>query len=72
VPTPTPVTPTWTTVAQQHGTFILKAQSSVRYGEIATNRFNTKTLAAGTYTCDNTQFGDPAPGIDAKICQVSS
>lgn len=69
-PPPPPPVLTWTTIATQHQGFTLSVSGAVRYGEVATNRFNTKTLAAGSYTCDNVLFGDPAPGVDAKVCQV--
>lgn len=70
---PAPVTPPtlmWTTIASQHGTFTLTTSTAVRYGEIATNRFVQQTLAPGSYICDNAQFTDPAPGVDAKVCQI--
>jgi hypothetical protein len=68
-PVPAPVL-TWTTIAQQHQAFTLAAAAAVRYGEVATNRFVQQTLAAGSYTCDNAQFTDPAVGVDAKVCQA--
>jgi hypothetical protein len=68
-PVPAPVL-TWTTIAQQHQVFTLAAAATVRYGEIATNRFVQQTLAAGSYACDNAQFTDPAVGVDAKVCQA--
>jgi hypothetical protein len=72
-PAPTPPPPTgttWTTIAQQHGSFVLASATLVRYGEVATNRFVLKSLNAGSYVCDNAQFTDPAVGVDAKVCQV--
>jgi hypothetical protein len=69
-PPPLPTGTTWTTIATQHQAFTLASSTVVRYGEIATNRFAQQTLAAGSYTCDNAQFTDPAVGVDAKVCQT--
>lgn len=57
----------WTTVANENESFVLYAESSVRYG--TNGVYVTETLGPGIHSCSNDVFGDPTPGI-VKQCQV--
>jgi len=59
----------WTSIASEYQSFTLTASATVRYG--AGTSWTQKTLDAGTYTCSNALFGDPASGY-AKHCEVLS
>ncbi|WP_424949836.1 NPCBM/NEW2 domain-containing protein [Deinococcus sp.] len=62
------ITSNWTSIASEWQTFTLTTASTVRYG--VGTAWIQKDLAAGTYTCSNALFGDPAYGY-AKHCEVS-
>jgi hypothetical protein len=66
-PTPTP-TVTWTTCAAENGTCRFSGTRQVRYG--ARNSYAVKT-ATMAIACNNTVFGDPAPGI-VKSCAYAT
>jgi hypothetical protein len=66
-PTPTPAPTTWTPCAAEGGTCSFSGTQQVRYG--ANNSYVTKTFT-GSAVCNNSNFGDPAPGY-AKSCAIS-
>ena len=57
----------WKWIANENGKFTLSSQKTVRYG--ANSKYVQKSLAAGTYTCSNSFFGDPIKG-SFKHCDV--
>jgi hypothetical protein len=57
----------WAEVAVEHSSFTLTEAGEVRYGK--GDNWTTKILGPGTYSCDNSVFGDPYPGI-AKVCEA--
>jgi hypothetical protein len=61
-------TTTWTKCADENGTCSFSGTKTVRYG--AGSSWYTKT-ATSSIGCNNTVFGDPAPGI-FKECDVSN
>lgn len=64
-------TPTWAAdllqLTVQGQTFTLTAATTVSYG--ANNVFTQKTLQPGTYSCDDSFFGDPIWGV-FKACYM--
>lgn len=58
-----------TQLTGQTGTFVLSATTPVKYGNKASNQFYQRTLPAGTYTCGDQLFGDPASGLN-KSCYL--
>ncbi len=64
----TPVVATWAFCASEGQTCSFTGTKTVRYG--ANGQFSTKSLTNGTL-CDNSIFGDPAPGT-FKQCEVST
>ncbi len=66
VPIPPP-TNDWTFCAVEDGTCSFSGTQSVRYG--ANGKFNTGVFTS-TVTCNNTVFGDPAPGV-RKQCETN-
>lgn len=66
-PTPTPA-PAWTKCADEGGRCDYSGTRQVRYG--TTDKWAYKT-ALGSIGCNNSVFGDPAPGI-MKSCYYSS
>ena len=64
--TPAP-TVTWTACASEGGTCNFSGTLQVRYG--ANGVYVTKTLT-GPVACNNTTFGDPAPGV-VKSCSYA-
>ena len=58
----------WTTIAIQGESFSFSGTRSVRYGH--DTRYNTLSLSGGG-DCNNTVFGDPAPGVTDKHCDIA-
>lgn len=63
-----PTTAQWTFCANENGNCLFTGTQNVRYG--AGSSWTTKSLAWGA-SCNNSTFGDPAPGV-AKRCEVTS
>ncbi|MGI4780011.1 MAG: hypothetical protein ACRYGA_18180, partial [Janthinobacterium lividum] len=56
-------------LTDEYQSFTLTSTTTVSYG--ANGVFNSKTLAAGSYTCSNSLFGDPLSGV-LKSCYTSA
>ncbi|MGJ7521469.1 hypothetical protein ACSFA0_13340 [Variovorax sp. LT1P1] len=67
-PTPGASTSQMKELTGQSGSFTLTTSTSVVYGR--GTQTVTKVLAAGTYTCGDPLFGDPAPGV-SKSCYTA-
>jgi hypothetical protein len=63
-------TGSWTKCASEHGTCSFSGTQPVLYGASTTSQNVSKTFTNGVY-CDNSVFGDPAPGIQ-KSCWIPS
>jgi Bacterial Ig domain len=59
----------WTQVAVESQSFTLTATKEVRYGKDTS--WTSRVLAAGTYSCANSLFGDPLYGTQ-KVCEARS
>lgn len=57
--------------AAEGGTCNVTGTSSVAYGYLAQGKFNARKDLTGAVTCNNTFFGDPAPGY-GKACYILS
>lgn len=66
-PAPTPVA-TWTNCAKEWGVCSFPGTSEVRYGGNGSYAYKTAT---GSIQCDNSVFGDPAPGAE-KVCEYAN
>jgi lysophospholipase L1-like esterase len=66
-PAPAP-TSSWTRCAVEYGTCTFSGTHQVRYG--LNDKWATRT-ATGAIACNNTVFGDPAPGV-SKVCEVDT
>lgn len=70
VPPPPPGFLYWTSLAGEWGTFTLTETTTVRYG--GEGSYIYATLGAGTYACNNFEWGrDPAGGI-GKSCEAGT
>lgn len=70
VPPPPPGFLYWTSLAGEYGTFTLTETTTVRYG--GEGSYIYATLEAGTYACNNFEWGrDPAGGI-GKSCEAGT
>lgn len=68
-PPPPPPTTTWTQAAREGERFRLYAPALVRYG-LGSAWSEPQQRQAGEVVCENSAFGDPAPGV-WKACEVS-
>ena len=59
-------TSSWVKIGKENDTVNVSSNTSVRYGDPASNRWVEKVMS-GSFQASNNIFGDPAPGIPKEI-----